>query len=169
MKSEQQLKLQAFLDGELPENEAREVASWLAQDSEAKALHTELKNTRRAIKDSEPGAKVPESREFYWSKIQREIERLEPSAKTPVNVSPFVWLRRLLMPLSAMAIFVIAGLIAFYQFAPHGRRPSLESEVASANSGAFTYHDYSAGMTLVWLPFPAEKEVAQNGSAATIQ
>ena len=33
-------------------------------------------------------------------------------------------------------------------------------ETALADSGAFTYHDYSAGATLVWLSYPAEDEVA---------
>ena len=31
MTEEQQLKLQAFLDGELPESDRREVAAWLAR------------------------------------------------------------------------------------------------------------------------------------------
>ena len=73
-----QLKLQAFLDGELPEDEAREVASLIARDEEARALHAELKNTRRAIKDSQPNVKLPESREFFWSKVERDIQQLQP-------------------------------------------------------------------------------------------
>ena len=169
MTKEQQLNLQAFLDGELSENEAREMAAWIARDNEAKALHAELKNTRRAIKESEPNVRVPESREFYWSKIQREIERLEPVAAEHVKGSPFVFLRRLLVPLSAAAVFVIVGLIAYHEFMPSGARHFLETEVASANSGAFTYRDYSSGMTLVWLPFPAEKDLAARPAAATIQ
>lgn len=161
-----QLKLQAFLDGELPEDEAREMVSWIARDEEAKALHAELKNTRKAIKDSEPNVRLPEAREFYWSKIEREIQRLEPVAQTARSVSPLEFLRRLLMPVSAFAVIVVAGLITFY---PGGSSHSPETEVAMANSSAFTYHDYSAGMTLVWLPFPAENELAQNGAPATIQ
>src|SRR5580765_8199514 len=93
-----QLKLQAFLDGELADAEAREVASWIARDEEAKALHAELKNTRKAIKESEANVRLPETREFYWSKIEREIQRLEPVAQTARPVSPFEVLRRLLRP-----------------------------------------------------------------------
>src|SRR6267378_6728212 len=74
-----QLKLQAYLDGELPEAEAREVANWLARDREAAALHTELRNTRQALVGFEVGVELPESREFFWSKIRREIHRLEPA------------------------------------------------------------------------------------------
>ncbi len=35
MTNEQQLKLQAFLDGELPEHEAREILAWTQRDGDA--------------------------------------------------------------------------------------------------------------------------------------
>ena len=76
---ETQLKLQAFLDGELPEDEARTIAARVAQDPEATDLLAELRNTRQALSLFEEGPKLPESREFYWSKIQRAIEQLEPA------------------------------------------------------------------------------------------
>ena len=50
-----QLKLQALLDGELPEAEASEVANWLARDREAAALLEELRNTREALAGFEAG------------------------------------------------------------------------------------------------------------------
>ena len=74
MDYDSQLKLQAYLDGELPENEAREVAGWVAKDREAVALLSELKATRQAMADFEIGIKLPESREFYLSKIARQIQ-----------------------------------------------------------------------------------------------
>jgi anti-sigma factor RsiW len=166
MTEEQQLKLQSFLDGELPEHEAREMISLIARDEEAKALHAELKNTRTALKGSKMNVQLPESREFFWSKIEREIQRLEPVSEPKPSVSLFDYLRRLLMPMSAAAVILVAGFIAFRPAVP-GR--STDEEMAVADSGAFTYHDYSAGMTLVWLPFPAENELAQNGPATTIQ
>jgi len=70
-----QLKLQALLDGELPEAEASEVAKWLARDREAAALLEELRHTGAALKGAEMGVRLPESREFFWSKVQREIQR----------------------------------------------------------------------------------------------
>ena len=166
MTEEQQLKLQSFLDGELPEDEAREAASWIARDAEATALVNELRNTRKALKSSEANMQLPESCEFFWSKIEREIQRLGPAPVTKPSVSLFDYLRRLLMPLSAAAVLVIAGLMAFY---PAGLGHSTETEVAMADSNNFTYHDYSAGMTLVWLPFEAENDLAQNSSPPTIQ
>ena len=86
-----QLKLQAFLDGELPEAEASEVANWLARDREAAALLEELRNTRDALAGFEAGIQLPESREFFWSKVQREIQRLEtpaPRARPGHRFSP---------------------------------------------------------------------------------
>ena len=44
--TEQQLKLQAFLDGELPEQEARDMAALVARDAEAADLVAELRHTR---------------------------------------------------------------------------------------------------------------------------
>lgn len=148
-----QLKLQAFLDGELPEAEAREMAALVARDSEASALITELRHTRKALADFEPAAKVPESREFYWSKIEREIRRLEPVPGVTEHVSLFVILRRLLLPASAVAALVIAAMLAGRWGAP-GRAGA---EMTMAGSGAFTYTDYANGTTLVWLDYPAER------------
>src|SRR6267142_1441184 len=106
------LKLQAYLDGELPETEAREIAKFLAQDQEAALLLGELKNTRQALKGSEIVVQLPESREFYWSKIEREIERLEKPAPVKEKTSWLAAWRRILVPASAVAALVIAALVA---------------------------------------------------------
>src|SRR6185369_4424628 len=81
MEYQNQLKLQSYLDEELPEDEAREVANWLARDQEAVALLTELRQTRQAVTGFEDGIRLPESREFFWSKIEREIQRQEAHTK----------------------------------------------------------------------------------------
>src|SRR5258706_3730404 len=151
-----QLKLQAYLDGELPEAEAREVANWLARDREAAALHTELRNTREALAGFEVGAEMPESREFFWSKIEREIRRLEPSQPAP---SPVPWLgrlRRLLVPVAGLALLLVAGLLTL------NPPRQLGSEMETADSGAFVYHDDAAGAALVRLSFPPAREGANH-------
>jgi negative regulator of sigma E activity len=158
MDYEAQLKLQAFLDGELPEAEARQVANRLAQDQEASALLAELRQTRQALAGFETGTRLPESREFYWSKIQREIERLEPPTATPAATPLLARLRRLFVPATAALLAVLAGVVML------GPRPAAapELETAVSDTGAFTYHDYSAGATLIWLSYPSENEIAQN-------
>src|SRR6266480_3982861 len=92
-----QLKLQAFLDGELPEGDAEKVAKWLAQDQEAVLLHAELKNTRQALAGAEKPLQLLESREFFWSKIEREISRLEAAEPVRQREPVFARWRRLLV------------------------------------------------------------------------
>jgi len=161
MNYEDQLKLQAYLDGELPEAEAREVANWLAKDREAVALHAELRNTRQAMVGLEIGTELPESREFFWSKIEREIEGVERPAPVRPAPSMFAAWRRVLRPAAAFAALVIAAVVVNNEFNIVGRPGVAKLEASRSDPGTFTYHDFSAGATLVWLSYPAEEEVAQ--------
>ncbi len=159
-----QLKLQAYLDGELSPRDARRVDGQLARDPEAQALLAELKATRTALGGFEEAIKLPESRESYWSKIERQIQRAEASANDPAPAVPW-WapLRRYLVPAAAVALLVMVGLVVI------GRSPQTPGiETALADSGAFTYHDYSAGATLVWLSYPAENDVADDDEAGIV-
>jgi anti-sigma factor RsiW len=178
MTDEQQLKLQAFFDGELPESDAREVAAWLAQDSDATALFTELKNTRDALKEFEQqpgsagvspaGLKLPESREFYWSKIKREIERTAAAPAPVPRASLFNWVRRAIMPLGAVAVLFVAGFITFHQMAGGQRPVPMAANVMLGDVNAFTYRDDSQDMTVVWLSYPTENKFAQKPSGDTL-
>ena len=158
MKEELQLKVQAYLDGELPAGEARELSDLIAHNADARSLHAELNNTRSAVRVFEAEIKLPESREFYWSKIQREIRRSEKPQTIEEPAWFAAWLRRFLAPAGALAALVIAATLAWHQINPGF---ALETETASADSDAFTYRDYSKGMTLVWLSYPAENEFAE--------
>ena len=81
MNHELELKLKAWVDGQLPVHEADAVARLIETDAAARAVLTELRNTRSALAGFEDGIKLPESREFYWSKIARAIEREQPKAR----------------------------------------------------------------------------------------
>jgi anti-sigma-K factor RskA len=157
MKHEVELKLQAWVDGELPVHEADEVARWIETDAEARALLTELKHTRAALTGFEAGLKVPESREFYWSKISRAIARETPR---PVVAPPGLWpqLRRFLVPASAVAVVLLAGVLSFRT----SFHPSAPYELSGlmADADAFTFTDETSGTTLVWFSFPGENELA---------
>ncbi len=156
MDHQDELKLQAYLDGELPESEAREMDSRLTRDSDAAALLTELRQTRQAVRSLAEEVRLPESREFYWSKIKREIERQESRADSPQAVPLILRLRRFLLPAAGLALLVIAALVSV-------QTPSQENapiETALADPGAMIYHDYSAGATYVWLSYPADKDIA---------
>lgn len=165
MTDEQQLKLQAFSDGELPEAEAREVAALIARDAEAAKLHAELKNTRLALKGFDAGIALPESREFFWSKIQRGIERSTPSQSVEESASVFTVLRRWLMAAGAVALLLVAGLFAMKQLSSSSYAAAPETVTELADAGAVTYHNYETSTTLVWFSYPANQASA-NGATA---
>jgi anti-sigma factor RsiW len=150
MEYETQLKLQAYLDGELPESEARVVSAQIAQDPEAKALLGELQWSREALKGFETELKLPEAREFYWSKLERQLRTDAPAAQPASSLAIWSWMRRLLAPATAVAFLLLLLTVS----------PRSESgiETASSDSGAFTYRNSAAGTTLVWLSYPAENE-----------
>lgn len=167
MDYEAKLRLQAYLDGELPQQEAGEVARLLANDQEAAALLGELRSTREAMAGGEAGLRLPESREFYWSKLKREIERLDSPAPEPERSAPFfARLGRFLVPATALALLAMVGLVSIRQ----GSSPLIPGmQTTLEDSGALTYHDYSAGTTLVWLTYPADNEVAENDEMGTLE
>ena len=156
MDFETELKLQAFLDGELSEAEAREVAKLLAQDQEATLLLGELRNTRQSLKGSEAVVQLPESREFYWSKISRAIERSDRPQPVEQKPSFISRLQRFLVPLSgAVAITVLLGIALLNG----GSGSALgETELANEDMGAITFRSDSEGITTVWLYNRGESE-----------
>jgi anti-sigma factor RsiW len=161
-----QLKLQAYLDGELPEAEAREVAKLLAHDQEAVLLMAELRNTRQALKGAEALIQLPESREFYWSKISREIERLEQPAQVEQK-RPFIFkLQRFLVPVTgALAVAVFLGITLF----SNSGTALGETELSTDEMGAITFRSESAGMTTVWLYDRADSELSDEPAPDSVE
>jgi anti-sigma factor RsiW len=168
MNADLQLKLQSYLDDELSAREAREVETALAADAEARALLAELRNTGGALAGYEVEIKLPEAREFYWSKIQREIQRQETAGLTRAAPQP-QW-SRFLIPTGAFAAVAIAGWFGALQlgwFSGGARSPQIETFLA--DSGAMTYRDEIERTTVVWLSYPVENEFADADATDTIQ
>src|SRR5262249_17929246 len=114
MTAEQRFELQAYLDGELSRGDARRIEQWLAQDRDAAALLAELKITKGSRGGNEPvvSVPVPESREFYWSKIQRAIESAERADQPATEPAMSWWLswRRYMAPISGLALVAILAI-----------------------------------------------------------
>ena len=144
-----QLKLQAYLDGELPSGEAAETRDWIARDQEAQALLEELRGMNAVLAGHEAECKLPESREFFWSKIEREIER--QSVAAPVRSQSWLaWLQRHFLPVSGMALMAcLCGFLALHS--GKASSPFGEMELASDDMGSYTYRDPQQKMTMVWL------------------
>jgi hypothetical protein len=142
--------LQAYLDNEVSSSEARQIASWIARDGEAKALYEELACTKSLLApENEPVVSVPDSREFYWSKIAREIERADREPVREVKRAP--WWIRVLAPIAgtaALAVFVFTS-ISFN--APGGPSHMAQIEHSETDS-SITYHSPEQNMTVVWIP-----------------
>jgi anti-sigma factor RsiW len=163
MNEDLQLKLQAYLDGELSASDAKAVTDWLSQDAVARDLLMELTNTRAALLSHEPDAKVPDSREFYWSKIRRQIEREEQAKFAPKSVSLMDRIHRLLVPVGATAAVLVAVMLALPRTNGVG-----ETYTDGGDAVAFTYHNYDSGTTLVWLDYSSENELSEMESDDTL-
>jgi anti-sigma factor RsiW len=152
MKTEQMLRLQAYLDNEVSSAEGREIASWIARDAEAAALYEELKATKSLLTlDNELPVLCPEGRDFYWSKIAREIERVE---REPARKDAAPWWLRILAPIAGTAAL---ALIVFTSISVNGpgagkiARGDHQIERSETDS-SITFYSPAQKMTVVWIP-----------------
>jgi anti-sigma factor RsiW len=152
MNQETKLKLQAYLDNELSDTDARNVAALLDHDPELRALHAELTELKTALAGNELEVKVPESREFYWSKIERAIH--QESQKRPAQsfLSGYPWWVRLCAPALGVAMLLVAAL-ALVKLTTGPSRVSYLHEIESPleDTSAISFHSEAAGMTVVWV------------------
>jgi anti-sigma factor RsiW len=145
-----QLKLQALLDGELSATDAAEVQAWLGRDAEARSLLGELRNTKAALAGHEASVQLPESREFFWSKIERAIEPRVQRAPAEATAPWFVWLQRQLVPLGGFGMVAVLVAVLVLQLRPATAQFG-EIELASDDMGAYTFRDQQQKLTMVWL------------------
>ncbi len=153
MKVEDGIKLQAQLDGELTGREAQEIAALIESDAEARALFAELQQTRSMLTANEPEFRLPESREFYWSKIEREIERLEVAPARTATPAWLLFLRRNLRAVSGTAVAAALVMFAAVQMNLTG---DLFEEIDNPldDTSSFSFRSESQQMTLVWIANP---------------
>ncbi len=151
------LDLQAYADGELAEDERRRVELLLRQDPGARALLGSLNGLRELMRNGEPESRVEESREFYWSGIAREIERVEALEAVPAGIGAWfpsrAWWRWALPVGAAVAVMI------FVVSPPDGVRSAavatfgLNHEVVSETDDAvtFTFRSEPAVMSVTWV------------------
>jgi len=167
MNQELQFKLQAYLDGELPDGEAAEVRELIARDHGAQALFDELTNTNAALEGHETEVKLPESREFYWSKIQREIARLEAPVAVPEPKDSWAgWVLRRWLPVSGLAAASCA-VVLFMLLSGNTQAQLAEMELNSDKMGAYTFRDQKEKMTMIWFYDRTDDPKATPMSAVT--
>src|SRR6185503_152145 len=151
MSTELELKLQACLDGELDDREARQVSAALEADPEAKHLIAELKTTAGLLRENEPQVALAESREFYWSKIAREIERAHPEPVQPL-MAFWLSLRRIMVPVAGVALVLFLGIASLkINTATDPLAHLAEVESLSEHMSSFSFRSQSHNMFVVWL------------------
>ena len=155
MNGEEGIKLQAHLDGELTGREAQQVTVLIENDAEARALFGELQQTKVWLKANEPEMRLPESREFFWSKIERDIQRLESA---PAETHSPAWVLFFRRHLSAIAgTSVAAALVLFVAFQMNVLSPSMFEEIDNPlddDTGSVSFRSESQKNTLVWIANP---------------
>lgn len=158
MKRQQELELQAYLDGELSGSDAARVGERLAQDPEARRLISELSWTRSVLASHEPEMTLPESREFYWSKIEKAITRTEAPERGGFGL-PWLELilgwRRFLAPASGLALtlMLVFSVMKFYDWTPADPFPRYLTQVENPTEemGSFSFRSQSENVFVVWL------------------
>lgn len=154
MNPESKLKVQAYFDQELSQEEAREVAAWLERDPEARALFAEFSQISQVLQGNELELKLPESREFYWSKIERQIQRQSGASAPATAALPgwSTWWRRVVAPALGVAILLVAALsLVKLSHAPDRQSYLHEIETPLEDTSTISFHSQTAGMTVVWV------------------
>ena len=149
------LKMQAYVDGELPAKEATQVARLVSADPEAQALLAELALTRSFMRGNEFDRPVPETREFYWSGISRAIQPGKSAVRSPTRVRAFPWIRIVaaLGGAACLALAVFNAKKLGFSFVQHRPPAGAAEEVDNAFESAttITFRSEEEGLTVVWV------------------
>ena len=149
------MKVQAWMDGELPVSEAARIAELVRTDTAAAALAAELRMTRGFLAGNEPEVKLPESREFHWSKIQRAIERAEADVPARDALPWLAALRRFLVPVSGLALMAFLTVVSIGIFnrntSSTGDELLVEEETLSRHVDTSTYNSPANNMYVVYI------------------
>lgn len=154
MKQDREIRIQAFLDGELSKSEAAEVQELLARDSKAQALLDELTQTRSVLRQNEPELKLPETREFYWSQIQRRIESAGRVEAAGAKLGFWLAWRRVFAPFAAVAAVAMLAVFSMKHFdmsLDSANSHLAEIENLSEHSSSLSFRSQSENMFVVWV------------------
>jgi anti-sigma factor RsiW len=143
--TEQLLDLQAYVDGELPEERRRQVEAALPADLDAQELVSGLRQLGTLIRAYEPAATVPASREFYWSQIRRQIEAEQP--KAPAASAALGWLRWLIPAMGVAAVAVVVST----QQTPREITLAGGGDVTVVDVSSTVFRSESDGVTVHWI------------------
>ena len=115
MNQENRLEIQAWLDSELPPQRAAQISNLVQSNDQAKTLADELRMVQSTLRNGETQTQVADTRDFYWSQIELQIEAEEPipTVEEPkLTPSPVAGLMRWVVPAGSLAA-IFALIITF--------------------------------------------------------
>lgn len=148
MNENQNLKLQAYVDGELSASEQKQVAALVETNAEARGLVEALRAAKTTLAGNEPEARLPETHPFHWSKISREIERYEAKPAFIREAGSLRWWLRYISPAAGFAALALMVVVGRIDPAISG---SEEIGNTSPEASSVVFRSQSEGMTVVWL------------------
>lgn len=153
MKAETCLKIQSWVDGELPAHEAGQIERLVATDPQARALAEQLRSLKTVLRDAEIERPVPMGREEYWGGIAVALgaaNQPRPAAAGVGRSRPRWW--RWLVPAGLAAVLAMAWWIQVAE-RPAPRAPLSYAEIESLveDSSSITFRSESERMTIVWV------------------
>jgi len=155
MTEQTKLRLQAWVDGELPPAEAAEVIRLTETDADTAAIVQEIKLTRGWLAGNELPRPVPESREFHWSKIERQLRT--PDSAAPASKADAGWIMarlRWLVPAGLAAVLAIVLLTSPRPASESAALMPPEIDSPQEDVGTITFRSDSEQMTVVWVGNP---------------
>ncbi|GDY20021.1 hypothetical protein LBMAG56_13660 [Verrucomicrobiota bacterium] len=149
MKTEMLLQIQSWVDGRLSAGESAEVERFVAANPDAQALAGELRMTKLAFAGNEPTVTMPESREFFWSKVQREIARQEAAGVTAESAGFFApgWWRKLLVPVTSVAGLALVAVLVTVATRTEDGSDQIESQLEGVSTVTYGV----PGMKVIWI------------------
>lgn len=146
MKHDDALRLQAWMDGQLT-GDAAAAAEALARTPEGGRVLAGLRQAREQAHAAAAEWPLPETREFFWSKVRRDIEALD---RAPAPAARPGWLRWL-VPAGAAAALAVFFLVRPPAAPAPAGLAGQRLDAPLDDMRAMVFHSQSDGVTVVWV------------------
>ena len=151
--NEIELKIQALVDGELTKFEAGKLRDRIKNDIRLQILHERLMQMKDLISKHEMPRVLPESSDFYWSKIAQEIEVGGSAAQSSAQTLGMKWVFRRLAPLLGIASVALLITLQGPNLPDLGIVLDHNHELLTGEIDVMTFNSADDSMSIVWIDY----------------